>query len=112
MTDSDRLPKLDSGSTTVAIVVPTFSFTRLDRIKESIAAVLENTLHADEIVIVVDNNESLADYLTFLYRSEQIKVIRSTGRGASAARNTAIDSLSTDIVVFLDDDVIPEFDVA
>lgn len=61
-----------------------------------------------EVLVVIDHDERLLVRARSL-ADERVRVVPSTRvRGLSGARNTALDLVSTEVVVFLDDDACPE----
>jgi hypothetical protein len=89
------------------VVVPTVLRPSLDRLVESLAS--GRGPLPDRVLVVVDGDgarmparpEPLA---------ERLVVMRSPGRGPAAARNAGWRAATSDWVVFLDDDVVPQHD--
>jgi glycosyltransferase involved in cell wall biosynthesis len=93
-------------SNSVTVVVCAYTKDRWMTLREAIDATLQQLTREDELLIVVDHNDSLLarcrEYLgNFAVLSNQ------HSRGLSGARNTALDEAQGSIVVFLDDDAIP-----
>jgi glycosyltransferase involved in cell wall biosynthesis len=95
---------------TVTVAIPTFSFTRLPQLQKCLAGVMCNSLMPDDIIVVVDNNPELAAFLRKSYPDDRILIVESDGKGASAARNTALRTSTREMLVFIDDDVWPDLD--
>ena len=64
-------------------------------------------------VVVIDQSESVNESIEQRSRDDPgLSVIRDAGRGLSRARNVAWPALTTEWVVYLDDDCVPERDWA
>jgi glucosyl-dolichyl phosphate glucuronosyltransferase len=105
-----RLPEVKDPSGQVTVAIPTFSFTRLPQLQKCLAGVMCNSLVPDDVIVVVDNNPELATFLRESYPDDRILIVESEGKGASAARNTALRTSRREILVFIDDDVWPDLD--
>jgi glucosyl-dolichyl phosphate glucuronosyltransferase len=97
----------------ITVVVPTFQ--RPDGLARALGALAtQRDPQAPWDVIVVDNDDPPGAESTFSRVAPALDVparlVRESRRGASAARNAGIASADGDIVVFLDDDVVPERD--
>jgi GT2 family glycosyltransferase len=80
---------------------------RWDDLTRSVASVVGQANPPDEIVVVIDHNDELAERADV--ELTDAKVLRSTGeRGLSGARNTGVAMSSGEIIVFLDDDAAAE----
>lgn len=98
------------------IVVPSFrcSISRLENFIElSVPENVDLTL-----IFVIDNpyfKLSLSDFVNLVsklsFRGHLRMHFHSKNLGASAARNTGLDSSSADYVIFLDDDIVPDSDL-
>lgn len=83
-----------------------------DKRWDLIAAVLESlhhqSLHASQVVVVVDHNDSLLTQLrTHVSRKsypDTVVIPNRFARGLSGARNTGLAASDADIVAFIDDD--------
>ena len=68
--------------------------------------------HACEIVVVDDGSEDgTADAIQALQIPMPLRVLRQTHRGLAAARNLGIRATRGEIVLFIDDDTIPDPDL-
>jgi GT2 family glycosyltransferase len=89
----------------VSVVICCFSTERWTALVDAVESVRRQEHAAGEILVVVDGNESLFERATHELRD--VRVLRSTGpRGLSAARNTALEEASGDVIAFLDDDAV------
>jgi GT2 family glycosyltransferase len=92
----------------VSVVIPTFN--RAAQLERALAALsLQRTDPARFEVVVVDDgsNDSTADVLA-RPRPYRLHALRQTNQGPGAARNAAIRAAVGEIVVFIDDDVVPD----
>jgi GT2 family glycosyltransferase len=90
---------------TISVVVPTFR--RRAFLPPLVDAVLEQDPH--ELIVVVDGNvdgslEALRDRAD---GDPRLRPIGQANRGSAAARQRGLDEATGDVVLFLDDDVIP-----
>lgn len=96
------------GDLTVSVVVPTYN--RRDRLARLLRT-LDTMSSADqrfEVVVVVDGaTDGTEELLRTLRLGFRLVVISQPNRGPAAARNRAIDAASGEVLLFLDDDVIP-----
>jgi GT2 family glycosyltransferase len=89
----------------ITAVVCTFSESRWHVMSMAIDSLRKQTRKPDEILVVVDHNPALAARL----RAEHadIRVVESVhARGASGARNTALEVATHPIMAVLDDDAV------
>jgi glycosyltransferase involved in cell wall biosynthesis len=94
--------------TTASIVVPTYN--RLHRLRQVIAGLADQTYPLDhvEIIIVSDGSTDGTDeYLHALSSPLRIIAVSQPNSGPAVARNNGITRATGDIVIFLDDDVVP-----
>jgi glycosyltransferase involved in cell wall biosynthesis len=85
---------------TVSVIIPVFNQARF--LAEAITSVLEQTRQADEIIVVDDG--STDDPESVVARFQNVRLLRQTNRGPSAARNLGIRSCKADCIIFLDAD--------
>lgn len=83
----------------ISVVIPTHNRSTL--VKRALDSVLQQTYPAWEILVVDDHstenlNEALSTY--------PVNILKSTSRGVSAARNTAIRVTAGEYIAFLDSD--------
>lgn len=91
-------------ATTCTVVVCTYSHDRFDDLTACLDSVAAQTRPADQVLVVVDHNDSLLDRLSS--RAGVTTVANSQTRGLSGARNTGVEGATGDIVVFIDDDAV------
>jgi len=92
----------------VSIVIPTYN--RLPRLKQVIAAIerQDYPLEDIEVVIISDGSTDGTDeYLSSSKTPLHIRFVPQANAGPAAARNNGIRNAQSNIVLFLDDDVIP-----
>jgi glycosyltransferase involved in cell wall biosynthesis len=92
-----------SPELSAAVVVCTSSHERAPLLRACVDSLLDGERQADELMVVVDSNPSLARELsTTLPR--HVRVLECGQQGLSAARNVGIAAACSDVVAFLDDD--------
>ena len=115
----------------VSVVIPAYTLERWELIQKAVESVRAQTAPVEAVVLCVDHNAELLERARVQWppsdRDPPVRVItneydehlsgRETHRrahgtarrfGAGSARNTAVASLSSDIVAFLDDDAWAE----
>ncbi len=93
---------------TLSVIIPTYN--RLDRLKRVLAALeVQTGAPADlEIVIVSDGSrDGTDDYLRGLQSPLNVTPIFQANQGVAVARNAGIARATGELVLFVDDDVIP-----
>ena len=91
----------------VSVVVPTFN--RADILEKTISFLLKQT-YLDYEIIIIDQS-SCPDTKKFEKNSDIIKYTHIKEKGVSNARNVGIKKSKGDIILFLDDDIIPDNDL-
>ena len=96
----------------IAIVVCAYTVNRWDDIVRGIGEArsqLAESGHPGEIVLVVDHSLELYEKAQGFFVGDDMRLLEnSRTRGLSGARNTGISETDADIIVFLDDDAVPE----
>jgi len=86
---------------TISVIITTFN--RKDLVKRAINSVLEQTIPADEIIIIDDgSDDGTEEYIKEYF--PDIKYFWQKNTGISAARNKGIDISINDWIAFLDSD--------
>lgn len=88
----------------VSIVIPTND--RAELLRRCLAAVLAQQTDVEFEVIVVDDAGCSVDAVAEF--DSRVTLVRGQGRGPAAARNAGIARARGDVVLFTDDDVIPQ----
>ena len=105
---SDRLPET---SPTFAVVVPAYN--EATDIGATCKALLDLSPAPDEIVFVDDaSTDNTADIIRrYLVRPSMHLVVQPANRGPAAARNAAVAATTSEVIVFVDADVLlpPDF---
>jgi glycosyltransferase involved in cell wall biosynthesis len=100
---------------TVSIVIPTYN--RLDRLKRVLTCLeaQDYPLSSFEVIVAADGcadgtNEYLASLVSDRPAEAPLRLVPVVGqnRGPAAARNSGIEQASGELVLFIDDDVMPE----
>jgi len=92
-----------------SIVIPVWN--RVDIVREAIESVLSQTYDNYEIIIVDDGSEDGLKQAIEPYFSERLSYFRIPHRGASAARNYALEHAKGEYIAYLDSDNVwhPEY---
>jgi len=86
-----------------SVVVCVYDEKRLPQIRAALDSVASQTMPPWQVIVVADHNPALRDRLSVEY--PDLEVISSKfEKGLSGARNTGIEHVAGDVVVFLDDD--------
>ncbi len=101
-------PAKENGGLTVAVVIPTYGRERC--LVNTIRLLLAQEPRADEVLIIDQTPDHKPDTDRYLRRhaeSGDIRWLRQGLPNLPAARNRGLRASTCDIVLFLDDDVIP-----
>jgi GT2 family glycosyltransferase len=90
----------------LSVVVP--SFNRHASLRRLLLALEQQTVSDFEVVVVDDGStDKTPEMLSALRPSYQLTVLRQPNAGPAAARNSGVKHASADLILFLDDDVVP-----
>ena len=91
-----------------SVIVPTYN--RLARLRRVIAALERQTVSCQdfEVIVVSDGStDGTADYLALPFVPLRLTPVLQANQGVAAARNAGVRKAEGEVVVFLDDDVVP-----
>lgn len=92
----------------VTVVICAYSSRRLEILTRAVASVRDQLHDGDELLVVVDHNQSLLDAARNTLADGQSRVIANENqRGLSGARNSGIAVARGELIAFLDDDAVP-----
>jgi len=128
----DEAPEGFSADPSVSVVIPAYSMKRWPQTRKAVESARHQTAYVDEVILCIDNNQELLELaanewpgvegtpvrvLANRYdahlsgRDEHVKVHGESRRfGAGSARNTAAETVESEIVAFMDDDAWAEPD--
>ncbi|MEM7118010.1 MAG: glycosyltransferase family 2 protein [Chloroflexota bacterium] len=99
--------------THISVIVPTYN--RLDRLQRVLAALEKQTYPLDqfEVIVVSDGaSDGTNEYLTTVTETGatplNLRPVLQENQGVAVARNNGIKQASSPLVLFVDDDVVPE----
>ena len=103
-----QLSTLPNRPPLVSVVLPTYN--RLGRLKQVLAG-LERQDYACgdfEVIVVSDGStDGTHEYMRTLETSLRLRFITQANQGAAAARNQGVAAACGEMVLFIDDDVVP-----
>jgi glycosyltransferase involved in cell wall biosynthesis len=91
---------------TISVVIPTLG--RSKELIDTVSALMKQTRVPDEIVIIDQNQPELDDVNRFLAGIPIVKHFRGESPGVSINYNRCFERASGDVVLYLDDDIIPD----
>jgi GT2 family glycosyltransferase len=106
-------PSTSAGQPQLLISVITPTYNRLDSLLATLRALESQTFPADqfEVLVIVDGGtDGSAEACRALATSYRLRVIEQANAGPAVARNVACQQARAPLLVFLDDDVIPDPD--
>ena len=101
-------PTLSDDRARISVVICTFDVARFANLRESIALLKLQEPSPHEIIIVVNDNASLADLVREAF--DGVTVIVNDRPGVSHARDAGVGAASGEIIAFIDDDALPAGD--
>ena len=91
-----------------SIIISTYTLKRLSDLKDAVEALSPQVSDDVEVFLIVEDDQVLIDGLTKAFKDTGIKILISKKRGLTHARNLGIERSSGEIVIFLDDDAVPD----
>ena len=92
--------------TTITVVIPTYQ--RKDRLARVLDGLSRQTHSAFDVVVVDDGStDGTSQYLRETRFPFRVRAISQLNTGPAAARNAGVAAAEGDLVLFLDDDVLP-----
>lgn len=92
----------------ISVVLPTYN--RLNQLKLVLAGLEKQTYPLDEFEVVVvsdGSTDGTHEYLETMQTPLQLRSIQQQNGGAATARNTGFSQAVSDLILFIDDDVVP-----
>lgn len=93
----------------LSVLIPTLG--RKEELINTIQALMLQSRHPDEIIVVDQNEPSIPEIDQLLASISIIKHIRNQTPGVAINYNRCLEHATGDIVLFLDDDIIPDPDL-
>lgn len=90
------------------VILPTYN--RLDQLKSVLTGLEKQTYPTEnfEVIVISDGStDGTYEYLQTLQTSLQLNPIQQQNGGAASARNTGISQAKSEMILFIDDDVVP-----
>ena len=92
-------------SRSVSVIIAAHTFQRCDSLVQSVASALDQSPQPREVIVVVDNNPELYEWVRSRL-PDVVPVDHRGPRGASATRNTGARAAQGRFLAFLDDDAV------
>lgn len=99
----------DVASSGVSVIIAAHTFQRCERLTEAVASATAQRPQPYEVVVVVDNNSDLCEWVR-THLPEVVVVDHRGPKGASATRNSGARAAGGSILAFLDDDAVARSD--
>ncbi|UCH51742.1 MAG: glycosyltransferase [Chloroflexota bacterium] len=94
----------------VSVVICTYNPANYLNLKDVIYSLIQQSHKVDEIIVVVDGEQTLGDKITLEYdcRKEMKVIVTQQGVGVTRARNIGIRAATGDVIAFTDDDALAD----
>lgn len=93
-----------------SVVICAYTMHRWEVLTKAIRSVLNQTTTPKELILVIDNNETLRARAADEFGDRATVIGNVHDRGLSGGRQSGADIASGNVIVFLDDDAVPEPD--
>ncbi|MFO0590945.1 MAG: glycosyltransferase [Polyangiaceae bacterium] len=96
------------GTPRISVVIPTYE--RPERVARLVASLVGQTLPPSDFEVVIVDDGSRVDprpQIEAVKRAFPLTIERTPNRGAASARHRGVELARADIILFLDDDMIP-----
>lgn len=90
----------------VSVLIPTYG--RKEELIATLRALQNQTVQADEIVVVDQNRPSIPEVDRLCAELPRIKHVHAPSPGVSVNYNRCLEHATGDIILYLDDDIIPD----
>ncbi|MEZ4714211.1 MAG: glycosyltransferase family 2 protein [Caldilineaceae bacterium] len=94
--------------TKVSVIIPTYN--RLSQLKQAITGLEKQTYPFDEFEVIVVSDGSAdgtTEYLQTIASPLQLQPVLQENQGPAAARNHGVSVATGELVLFMDDDIVP-----
>lgn len=85
------------------VLIPAYRLDRIGLVRSCVESIGAGSLQPDQVLVVVDSNPEMEKALSEEL-AHDVDIVRSDGRGASAARNTGLRVAKGEIIACIDDD--------
>jgi GT2 family glycosyltransferase len=92
-------------ASTTSVVICAYTRARADYLLDAITSLRDQTLRPAEIVVVIDHNRELLEFVRGRAR-DVVAVANREAPGLAGARNTGVEATHGEVVAFLDDDAV------
>ncbi len=91
---------------TVSIIIPTRN--RKNTLIETVTEFYKQTIYPQELIefIAINDGEDDLSDVQNKFKQNNFRIIKNSGKGAAAARNTGILSAHNELIILLDDDIL------
>lgn len=89
----------------ISVIICAYTFERWDDMKAAVSSIQEQTVAADEIILVIDHNPELFEKSQSI-PGPLIVIENQYERGLSGARNSGIEKSTGGVLFFMDEDAV------
>jgi len=94
---------------TISVIICAYTQDRWGDLSEAIQALQQQIVRPQQVLLIIDHNPKLYERACSQFRDVTVMENQSS-QGLGGARNSGVGAATGDIVVFLDDDAVPQLD--